>query len=155
MKDFFIKVTVPGVVYDQAGQAVLDKASHTVQVPEKVSWDEVRGWSKNFWKVSGSQRPAIEMLDFEVYNSVRGQLKDAHRINWEQAEFEYLHSDGSPYDTRPLERERVGQAMAHGIEARAEPLARQVGLCLPCKWRHQRQWHRDSWEQGQAVAAIL
>jgi hypothetical protein len=128
MKDFFVKVTVP-VVYDQAGLAGLDKASHIVQVPEKVSWDDVRSWSKNF---SGSQRPAIEMMDFEVYNSVRSQFnnqagfKDAHRINWEQAKFEYLHSDGSPYDIRPLERERVGQAMARGIDATAESLARQV-----------------------------
>jgi hypothetical protein len=143
MRDFFVKVTVSGIVYNHLGQAVPVRASHMAHVPEVVSWDEVRDWSERFDRTVSWTRPAIEMLDHEIYDSILAQFDQAvresnpdpetwwrvnskRRLDWDLAEFEYLHSDGSPYDLWPLERDRVTQAMTRGIKARTELAAWQV-----------------------------
>lgn len=108
MKDLVVRVTAPLA----NGGSVKSES----EVPEALSWAELRKWRSSFGQMIGWERPALEMLDMKIFqglvrqrNLLKSKFPDA--ILFDDATFEWLHSDGRPYDVVSLERGHVSQAL--------------------------------------------
>jgi hypothetical protein len=87
------------------------------KVPERVAFEDVHDWifvwpsdrgtsANKMWELTQAQHP-------EVWKAVKSKLHyfTLPLFQFEDENLEYVHADGTPYDTTPLQKDRVSRLL--------------------------------------------